>query len=96
MLLLVTFAVTITVLVIAVGGPDPPPSERKVERRLRAVSARAGFPLHSARCVRDEQLPRTFVCLIEGPYAWHLAWRVHWLAGAGLDIRAPDGTRVSF
>jgi hypothetical protein len=95
-LLLAACAVVIAVLVLTVGAPDPPPSEGKVEQRLRRVSARAGFPLHEARCVRDRVLPNTFVCLVEGPDDMHLAWEVRWLPDGRLTIRRPDGTRLSF
>jgi hypothetical protein len=95
-LLLALCAITIVVLAIVAGRPDPPPSERRVERRLSAVSARAGFPLHSARCVRDAVLPRTFVCVVEGPFDAHLAWRVLWQPDGSLEVRRPDGTRLPF
>ena len=95
-LLLAACAVAITLLASTAGRPDPPPSERKVERRLRAVSAREGFELHAARCLRDKLLPRTFVCLAEGPDDLHLAWEVRWLPGGDLDVRRPDGTKVPF
>jgi hypothetical protein len=94
--LLAACALTIVVLVVAVGAPDPPPGERTVERRLREVSARGGFPLEAARCFRDRVLPRTFVCLVEGPDDTHLAWDVRWLAGGRLVVRRPDGSRVPF
>jgi hypothetical protein len=84
------------VLALTVGGPERPPPEREVERRLRPVSARGGFPLHEARCIRDGVLPRTFVCLVEGPNDMHLAWEVRWLPDGQLVIRRPDGTEVSF
>jgi hypothetical protein len=81
-------------LALTVGAPDPPPPEQEVERRVLALSARSGFPLHEARCLRDDVLPRTFVCLVEGPDDMHLAWRVRWLADGRLDVRRPDGSRV--
>ena len=86
----------IAALALTVGAPDPPPTERQVERRLLAVSARRGFRLHEARCVRDRVLPRTFVCLVEGPNDMHLAWEVRWLDGGRLAIRRPDRSEVSF
>jgi hypothetical protein len=95
-LLLATCALAIAVLALTIGPPQPPPSERQVERRLRAVSAQGGFPLHEARCLRDGVLPRTFVCLVEGPDDMHLAWEVRWLAEGRLMIRRPDGTQISF
>jgi hypothetical protein len=95
-LLLAACVLAIPVLALTVGPPDPPPSEREVERRLRAVAARGGFPLHGARCIRDRVLPRTFVCLVEGPNDMHLAWEVRWLPDGGLVLRRPDGTRISF
>jgi hypothetical protein len=94
--LLAACALTIVVLVVAVGAPDPPPAERKVERRLRAVSARSGFPLQDARCFRDRVLPRTFVCLVEGPDDTHLAWEVRWISAGRLVVRRPDGSRIQF
>jgi hypothetical protein len=95
-LLLAACALAIAVLVLTVRAPAPPPNEREVERRLRAVSAQGGFPLHGARCLRDGVLPRTFVCVVEGPNDMHLAWEVRWLAESGLVIRRPDGSRVWF
>lgn len=95
-LLLAACAVVIAALALTVGAPDPPPPESEVERRLRSVSARAGFPLHEARCLRDEELPRTFVCLVEGADDMHLAWQVRWHPDGRLAIRRPDGTRISF
>jgi hypothetical protein len=95
-LLLAACALAIAVLALTVGAPEPPPPEREVERRLRSVSARGGFPLHDARCIRDGVLPRTFVCLVEGPNDMHLAWEVRWLPSGELVVRRPDGTRISF
>jgi hypothetical protein len=95
-LLLAGCALVIATLALTVGAPDPPPPESRVERRLRAVSARAGLPLHEARCLRDGVLPRTFVCLVEAPDDMHLAWEVRWLQGGRLVVRRPDGTRLSF
>jgi hypothetical protein len=95
-LLLAACALLIGVLALTVGAPDPPPPEREVERRLRVVSARGGFPLHEARCVRDSVLPRTFVCLVQGPNDMHLAWEVRWLPDGGLIVRRPDGTLIPF
>jgi hypothetical protein len=94
--LLVACAVAIAVLAITVGGPDPPPSERQVERQVRALSARRGFPLHTARCIRDKTLPRSFVCLVDGPFDMHLAWRVRWISNEHLELRRPDGTPIQF
>jgi hypothetical protein len=93
-LLLAASGLVTAALALIVGAPDPPPSERKVERRVRALSARGGFPLHEVRCIRDDVLPRTFVCLVEGPDDTHLAWRVRWLSDGRLDVRRPDGSRV--
>jgi hypothetical protein len=95
-LLLTACALAIAALGLTLGAGDPPPSEGEVERRLRALSARGGFPLHKARCLRDAVLPRTFVCLVEGPDDMHLAWEVRWLPDERLAVRRPDGTRVSF
>jgi hypothetical protein len=95
-LLLAACAVVIAVLALTVGGPEPPPSERTVERRLSSVSARGGFPLHRVQCVRDKVLPRSFTCLVEGPFDMHLAWTVRWRAADDLEIRRPDGTRLGF
>jgi hypothetical protein len=95
-LLLAASALAIAVLALTVGAPDPPPPEREIERRLRAMSARGDFPLHEARCLRDRVLPRTFVCLVEGPNDMHLAWEVRSLPGGGLVVRRPDGSRVGF
>jgi hypothetical protein len=94
--LLAACVTVIVVLELTVGAPDPPPTESKVERRVRAVAARGGFPLHEARCIRDSVLPRTFTCLVDGPDDLHLAWEVRWLPDGRLVIRRPDGTRVSF
>jgi hypothetical protein len=95
-LLLAACALTIAALALAAGAPEPPPAERTVERRLRSVSARGGFPLHEVQCVRDRLLPRTFVCLVEGPDDMHLAWEVRWLPDGGLAVRRPDGSRIRF
>jgi len=95
-LLLAASAVAIAILAITVGGPEPPPSERQVERQLRVVSARADFPLHAARCLRDKVLPRSFVCLVEGPFDMHLAWRVRWISEDQLEVRRSDGVRIPF
>jgi hypothetical protein len=95
-LLLAACAVVIAVLAMVVGGPDAPPSEETVERRLMRVSDRAGFPLHRVQCVRDKVFPRSFTCLVEGPFDMHLAWRVRWRGADDLEIRRPDGTRIRF
>lgn len=79
---------------LAVGAPDPPPSESEVEHRLRVISHRGDFPLHEVHCVRDRALQRTFVCIVEGPDDTHLAWVVRWLPDGRLAVRRPNGSRV--
>jgi hypothetical protein len=95
-LLLAASALATTVLALATDARDEPPSERQVERRLRTISARGGFPLHEARCLRDRVLRRTFVCVVEGPDDTHFAWEVRWLPDGRLAVRRPDGSRVPF
>ena len=95
-LLIGTSAVILAVLALTLGASDPPPSERDVERGVRALASRGGFPLHEVRCIRDEVLRRTFVCLVEGPDDTHLAWRVRWVSPERLDVRRPDGSHVPF
>lgn len=89
-------AIATAVLALMLGQSDTPPSERNVERRVRTVADRADFPLHEVRCIRDEVLQRTFVCLVEGPDDTHLAWRVRWVSDDRLDIRRPNGSRLPF
>jgi hypothetical protein len=86
----------IAVVAITAGAPEPPPSERSVERRLRSLAEEGRFPLHEVLCERDEVLPRTFVCFVEGPDDLHLAWKVRWLHDGELSVRRPDGTPVRF
>lgn len=88
-------ATAVLVVVVVDDGP-PRPSAAAVELRLRALSARADFPLHDARCLREDSLPHRFVCLVEGPDDLHLAWHVRWLNDGRLDVRRPDGTPVRF
>lgn len=95
-LLLATGAVVISVLLLTVAGSEPPPAERAVEQRLRALAASADFPVHEARCIRDRVLERSFVCLIEGPDDLHLALEVRWLPDGNLDVRRPDGSPARF
>lgn len=89
-------ALVTTGVALTIDAPDSPPSETQVQRALRSLSARRGLQLHSARCVRDEVLQRTFVCLVQGRDDLHLAWRVRWLPGGRLDVRRPDGSPMSF
>ena len=95
-LLLGASAVITVVLALTSGASDPPPAERDVERRVRAIAAQGEFPLHGVHCIRDEVLRRTFVCLVEGPDDTHLAWRVRWVSEERLDVRRPNGSRVRF
>jgi hypothetical protein len=94
--LLAGSALATAVFALVLDAPDKPPSERQVERRLRTISARGGFPLHEARCLRDRVLRRTFVCVVEGPDDAHFAWEVRWLPDGRLAVHRPDGSRVPF
>jgi hypothetical protein len=95
-LLLAVCGVAVAVVALTAGGPEPPPHERTVERRLRALAAARRIPLHAVHCERDSVLPRTFACLVEGPDDLHLAWEVRWLEDGGLAVRRPDGAPVRF
>ena len=94
--LLGTGAIAASVLLLTVVDAESPPSERAVERQLRALAARADFRLHEARCIRDDAMERRFVCLVAGPDDLHLALNVRWLPDGRLDVRRPDGSRVRF
>jgi len=65
-------------------------SVRYVERRLVQEARRERTPLHSARCVRAQRLPRSFDCFAEGADDLHLAYRVRVARDGELVIRAPQ------
>jgi hypothetical protein len=79
--------VVLTALEVSV--PPDVVSERAAERRLAHEVRRAGTPLHEVRCVRKDELPRSFTCLAETSNDLHLALDVRIRADGKLVLRRP-------